>query len=36
MFPVDVYLVFYRVKGDGVQIVRVLHSRRDARRTLNP
>jgi plasmid stabilization system protein ParE len=27
--PVHPYVVFYRVRNDGIEIVRVLHGRRD-------
>ena len=33
-FPHGDYLIFYRPLSDGVQIVRVLHGARDARRLL--
>jgi toxin ParE1/3/4 len=31
-FPIGSYLVFYREVGSGVEIVRVVHGRRDLRR----
>jgi plasmid stabilization system protein ParE len=27
--PIHPYIVFYRIQGDAVEIVRVLHGRRD-------
>jgi toxin ParE1/3/4 len=35
-FPVGTYVAFYRIVGDVVEIVRVLHGRRDIERELQP
>ncbi len=33
-FPYGDYIIFYRPSGGGVQIVRILHAARDAKRQL--
>lgn len=35
-FPVDVYLIFYRISPTGIDIIRVLHGSRDIHSILNP
>jgi toxin ParE1/3/4 len=35
-FPVDRYVIFYRVMAGGVEIVRVLHGSRDLNAIFNP
>ena len=34
-FPVDKYLIFYRITKLGIEVIRILHSSRDIQRILN-
>lgn len=34
-FPVDKYLIFYRITKSGIEVIRILHGSRDIQRILN-
>ena len=34
-FPVDNYLIFYRITKSGIEVIRILHGSRDIQRILN-
>ena len=36
MFPFGSYLIFYDIAANGIQVVHVVHSARDVRRTFAP
>lgn len=36
MFPFGNYLIFYDIAADGIQVVHIVHSARDVRRTFAP
>ena len=35
-FPVDNYLIFYRPSKTGIEVIRILHGKRDIKSILNP
>jgi toxin ParE1/3/4 len=34
-FPVDKYLIFYRITASGIEVIRILHGARDIQSILN-
>ena len=35
-FPVENYLIFYRITASGIEVIRILHGSRDIQSILNP